>query len=74
MRKVFTIGASVLTSVNLQVRMEQGRAQPSTYPIHLEATRAMVERPQWVGINVSKSSLDVVEGGDLLVGEGILDH
>lgn len=54
--------------------MEQGRAQPSTYPIHLEATRAMVERPQWVGINVSKSSLDVVEGGDLLVGEGILDH
>jgi transposase len=39
--------------------MEQGRAQPSTYPIYLEATRAMVEQPQWVGIDVSKSNLDV---------------
>lgn len=39
--------------------MEQGRAQPSTYPIHSEVTPVMNQHPQWVGIDVSKASLDV---------------
>lgn len=39
--------------------MEQGRAQPSTYPIYLKATRAMDQQPQWVGTDVSKATLDV---------------
>jgi transposase len=39
--------------------MEQGRAQPSTYPIYLEVTHAMNQQPQWVGIDVSKATLDV---------------
>lgn len=39
--------------------MEQGRAQPSTYSIYLEAVTAMSEQSQWVGIDVSKANLDV---------------
>ncbi len=40
--------------------MEQGRAQPSTYFISFGEQDAMEQQSQWVGIDVSKASLDIV--------------